>query len=144
MKSRPGCYSPLRWRSQRLGSSAVAGENGRAASTLAAYLAQAPPGQLRNWRGWVEQAVVHAVPGREVLLVVRCWVCGGEGEGLCRFCGRGVCKEHARTRAFLFEAWDQAGTLRGLAVEDALHCGVCKVRPDPVDVEFLRKGEPPA
>jgi hypothetical protein len=23
-------------------------------------------------------------------------------------------------------------------VEDALHCGVCKVRPEPMDLEFLR------
>jgi hypothetical protein len=59
---------------------------------------------------------------------------------LCRFCGRGVCKTHAKTKAFLFEAWYDAGSLRGLAVEDALHCGVCKVHPDPVDLEFLRRG----
>ena len=42
---------------------------------------------------------------------------------------------------FLFEAWDQSGTLRGLAVEDALHCGVCNVKAEPIDVEFLRRGE---
>jgi hypothetical protein len=60
---------------------------------------------------------------------------------MCRFCGRGVCKVHAKTLPFLFEAWDQGGSLRGLAVEDALHCGVCNVRAEPVDVEFLRRGE---
>lgn len=72
---------------------------------------------------------------------MRCWVCGGNAEGVCRFCGRGVCKTHARTRPFLFEVWERDGRLDGLAVEDALHCGVCKVRPEPIDVDFLRKGE---
>jgi hypothetical protein len=71
---------------------------------------------------------------------MRCWVGGEEAEGVCRFCGRAVCKQHARTRAFLFEAWDDGGHLRALAVEDALWCGVCKVRPDPIDADFLKKG----
>ena len=70
---------------------------------------------------------------------MRCWVCGSEADGVCRFCGRGVCKEHARPRAFLFEAWEERATLRGLAVEDALHCGVCKVRAEPIDLAFLKK-----
>ena len=71
---------------------------------------------------------------------MRCWVCGTEAEGICRFCGRGTCKLHAHTRTFLFETWERGSTLQGLAVEDALHCGVCRVHPEPVDVEFLRKG----
>ncbi len=53
-----------------------------------------------------------------------------------------MCKAHVRTRPFLFEAWEHAGALRGLAVEDALHCGVCKVHPEPIDLDFLRPGEP--
>lgn len=69
---------------------------------------------------------------------MRCWVCGAVAEGVCRFCGRGVCKAHARTRAFLFESWEDDGRLLGLAVADALHCGICKVRPDPIPLDFLR------
>lgn len=72
---------------------------------------------------------------------MRCWVCGAAAEGMCRFCGRGVCKAHARTRAYLFEAWENDGHLQGLAVADALHCGVCKVRDEPVSLDFLRRGE---
>jgi hypothetical protein len=73
--------------------------------------------------------------------LVRCWVCGASADGVCRFCGRGICKTHARTRAFLFEAWEEAAALKGLAVEDALFCGVCKVRAEPVNLEFLRESE---
>ena len=71
---------------------------------------------------------------------MRCWTCGAESNGMCRFCGRAVCKEHARTRAFLFEAWDRDGTLEGLAIEDALYCGVCHPRAEPVGLDFLREG----
>jgi len=73
---------------------------------------------------------------------MRCWVCESEADGSCRFCGRGVCTTHARTLPFLFEAFEDSGALRGLTVEDALHCGVCKVRREPMDVEFLRPGRP--
>lgn len=70
---------------------------------------------------------------------VRCWVCDELAHGVCRFCGRAVCKDHAKTRSYLLESWPQGEGLRGLAVTDALFCGVCSPRPDPVDVTFLRK-----
>lgn len=72
---------------------------------------------------------------------MQCWVCGAAADGICRFCGRGICKLHAHTRPFLFEAWEQGGTLLGLAVEDALHCGVCRVQERPINVNFLRQGK---
>jgi hypothetical protein len=68
---------------------------------------------------------------------VRCWVCGATAEGVCRFCGRGICKQHARTQAYLLATWPTAGGLRGLGIEDALWCGVCHPRPDPVSLDFL-------
>jgi hypothetical protein len=56
---------------------------------------------------------------------------------VCRFCGRGICKTHARTQAFLFAAWQTESGLRGLGIEDALWCGVCRPRPEAVALEFL-------
>jgi hypothetical protein len=70
---------------------------------------------------------------------MRCWVGGEDAEGLCRFCGRAVCKKHTKTRAFLLQVWLDGAGLRGLAVADALWCGICLVRPDPIDVDFLKK-----
>jgi len=64
-------------------------------------------------------------------------VCGASADGVCRFCGRGICKTHARTQAFLFAAWPTADGLRGLAIEDALWCGVCHPRPDAIPMDFL-------
>jgi len=69
---------------------------------------------------------------------MRCWVGGEEAEGACKFCGRAVCKKHARTRAFLFETWQDGEHLRALVVQDALWCGVCQVRETPLEVDFLR------
>lgn len=71
---------------------------------------------------------------------MRCWIGGEEAEGVCRFCGRAICKRHARTRPFLFETWDAGGSLRALAVEDALYCGVCKVHEEPINADFLKLG----
>jgi hypothetical protein len=69
---------------------------------------------------------------------VFCWVCGAGANGVCRFCGRGTCKLHAKTKAYLFESWEDGEALRGLAIEDALYCGVCRPRPDPISLDFLR------
>ena len=54
---------------------------------------------------------------------MRCWVCGATADGVCRFCGRGICKTHARTQAFLFAAWPTAAGLRALAIGRKNHYG---------------------
>ena len=69
---------------------------------------------------------------------MRCWVCGGPSDGVCRFCGRGVCKEHARTRAFILEIFGGSQDLKGLALDDALYCGICQPRPEPISLDFLQ------
>ena len=68
---------------------------------------------------------------------MRCWVCGATAEGICRLCGRAICKPHARTHPYLFEVWPTAAGLRALGIDDALWCGVCRPRPDPIEAGFL-------
>jgi hypothetical protein len=48
-----------------------------------------------------------------------------------------VCRNDARIHPFVLEVYESGGTHFGLAVEDAIHCGVCKPKPDPVRMEFL-------
>jgi hypothetical protein len=60
---------------------------------------------------------------------------------VCRFCGRAICRSDAKKHVFVLEVYESADTHYGLAVEDALHCGVCKPKPDPVLMDFL--DEPP-
>jgi hypothetical protein len=68
-----------------------------------------------------------------------CWVCRRTAVGVCRFCGRGLCEDHAKFRPYIITVYTspQAGRVRSLVVEDALFCGVCKPRPEPVDIPEL-------
>ncbi len=68
-----------------------------------------------------------------------CWVDEKTAVGACRFCGRGVCRDHARTHPFVLDVFrgDRHKVLRALVVEDALHCGVCKPRSEPVELPEL-------
>jgi hypothetical protein len=54
-----------------------------------------------------------------------------------------VCRADARIHPFVLEVYESGGTHYGLAVEDAIHCGVCKPKPDPVRMEFLDESPAP-
>lgn len=71
-------------------------------------------------------------PGLEE--VMDCWHCRKTALGSCRFCGRGLCEDHAQERPYILELYrarDEA-PIKALVVEDALHCGICTPRPDPI------------
>jgi hypothetical protein len=68
---------------------------------------------------------------------VDCWQCRRTALGTCRFCGRGVCEDHADEKPFIMVLFRGQGPTRALVVEDALHCGVCTPRPDPIDLPEL-------
>jgi hypothetical protein len=58
--------------------------------------------------------------------------------GTCRFCGRGVCENHVDTRPYVISLDRTAtGVSRAVVVENALHCGVCRPRPSPVELPEL-------
>lgn len=57
---------------------------------------------------------------------------------MCRFCGRGICKEHAETHAYILALFDGENGPRAVVVEDALWCKACKPRPNPIDLPELR------
>lgn len=69
---------------------------------------------------------------------MNCWHCRLTAVGACRFCGRGLCENHAQTQPFVLTL-DRArdGVSRALVVEDALYCGTCRPRPDPVKLPEL-------
>jgi hypothetical protein len=66
-----------------------------------------------------------------------CWQCRRTALGTCRFCGRGVCEDHADEKPFILELFRSAGPTKALVVEDALFCGVCTPRPDPIELPEL-------
>jgi hypothetical protein len=48
-----------------------------------------------------------------------------------------VCRDDAKNHVFVLEVYPADGALYGLAVEDALYCGVCKPKAEPVRMDFL-------
>ena len=52
---------------------------------------------------------------------MQCWICASPANGTCRFCGRAVCREDAKTHPFVLEVYPSNGNLYGLEVEDARH-----------------------
>ena len=68
---------------------------------------------------------------------MNCWHCDRPAHGVCRFCGRAVCKEHVRTMPYILDIFGQKGPPRALVVADAVWCGVCRPKEDPVDLPEL-------
>jgi hypothetical protein len=66
-----------------------------------------------------------------------CWHCRRTAVGVCRFCGRGICEDHVQTKPFILELFKTNGVTRSLVVEDALSCGACTPRPEPIELPEL-------
>jgi hypothetical protein len=68
---------------------------------------------------------------------VDCWVCRRTAVGVCRFCGRGTCEDHVQEKPYILDLFRGAEETKALVVEDALFCGRCSVRPDPIPLPEL-------
>lgn len=56
---------------------------------------------------------------------MKCWQCETEARGVCRFCGRAVCKPHAQTMNYIVSVYPSQSkkVLKSLVVADAIFCG---------------------
>jgi hypothetical protein len=63
---------------------------------------------------------------------MNCWHCKHTAVGSCRFCGRGICEDHVKIRPYILELIEGDAGIRALVVDDALHCGACHPRPNPL------------
>lgn len=66
-----------------------------------------------------------------------CWHCRKTAVGSCRFCGRGICADHVETLPYVIDLFKPGDVTQALIVEDALYCGACKPRPDPLSLPEL-------
>jgi len=66
-----------------------------------------------------------------------CWHCRRSAIATCRFCGRAVCEDHAKVRPYVLELFRGATVTKALVVEDAIHCGTCTPRSDPIELPEL-------
>lgn len=66
---------------------------------------------------------------------MNCWHCERPAHGVCRFCGRALCKQHVRTLPYIVEIFqDEKGKNKAFVVGDGLYCGVCNPKEDPIDL----------
>lgn len=65
---------------------------------------------------------------------MKCFFDESEARGVCRFCGRAVCKDHADKRMpYIATVYvGAANTPKAVVLADALWCGVCKPEAEPV------------
>jgi hypothetical protein len=69
---------------------------------------------------------------------MNCWHCDRPAHGVCRFCGRAVCRDHFQKMPFILEIYTgQDGAHKAVVVEDTLYCGVCKPHEAPVTLKDL-------
>jgi hypothetical protein len=69
---------------------------------------------------------------------MNCWHCDRPAHGVCRFCGRAVCKEHTQTMPYILDIFGQEKRPpQALVVADAVWCGVCRPKEDPVELPEL-------
>jgi hypothetical protein len=69
---------------------------------------------------------------------MECWHCSRPAHGTCRFCGRGVCRDHAQKMPFILEIFkDKAGQNKAIVVDDTLWCGICKPKEAPILLKEL-------
>jgi hypothetical protein len=66
-----------------------------------------------------------------------CWHCRRTAVGSCRFCGRGICEDHVEIHPYVLELFRTKEVTSALVVEDALYCGACTPRPDPLELPEL-------
>lgn len=65
---------------------------------------------------------------------MKCHACDAEPRAICKFCGRAVCPEHAKTAPYCTgfgqKTWRNllaSGSDTGIVVHNAIKCGVCTV-----------------
>jgi hypothetical protein len=69
-----------------------------------------------------------------------CHKCGEPAIGICKFCGRGVCKEHHSTSLPTIMAMylGRDSTPKAVVVSNVLWCGECQPQPEPIEMpEFF-------
>jgi len=69
-----------------------------------------------------------------------CHKCGEPAMGICKFCGRGVCKEHHSTSLPTIMAMylGRDSTPKAVVVSNVLWCGECQPQPEPIEMpEFF-------
>lgn len=64
-----------------------------------------------------------------------CWKCEHPANGICRFCGRAICKDHAQPMPYILTVYvGKNKTPKAIVVSGALYCGMCTIPQDPIEM----------
>ena len=78
------------------------------------------------------------IQDRGVETTVLCYFCDQPARGVCHFCGRALCKDHAKTMPSIITMYvGDKQTPKAIVVADALYCGMCKPQPEPIEMPEL-------
>lgn len=70
---------------------------------------------------------------------MNCIHCERTAHATCRFCGRAVCKDHLKTSPFILSVYQgEAGVNKAIVVADAVYCGLCNPREQPIALKELK------
>jgi hypothetical protein len=69
---------------------------------------------------------------------MECWYCERPSHAICRFCGRSICKTHARQMPYIIHTYRTSKEeYKAIVVADAVWCGECKPQQDPITLSHM-------
>ena len=70
---------------------------------------------------------------------MECWHCQRPAAACCTFCGRAICQDHAQKHPSIISVYGgTAEPKRAIVVPDAIWCGICHPREDPLELKSLQ------
>lgn len=69
---------------------------------------------------------------------MNCWHCDQPAHGVCQFCGRAVCKAHTQAMPHIVAVYrSNDGRPMVIVTDNAVFCGVCRPKGDPIQLDSL-------
>ena len=70
---------------------------------------------------------------------MNCIYCDRTAHASCRFCGRGLCKDHFQELPYILMLYEgEKNVHKAIVVPDAMYCGKCPPREKPVPMPELK------
>lgn len=66
---------------------------------------------------------------------MNCWECNRPAHGVCKFCGRAVCKDHVQEKLHIISVFGEEKKEKALVTQKVLFCGKCKPVGEPILLE---------
>ena len=67
---------------------------------------------------------------------MNCFKCDRPANGVCKFCGRAICRDHYKEENFILDLHFKDDEDKALVVEKALKCEFCRPRGDLIDLKL--------